>query len=83
MLCTRPCVRRSKARGCFTNSLVDLPLDFFVLFSSTTALFGASRIGHYAASNQFPDFLARWRHAAGLPALSINWGAWEEISFAG
>ena len=61
----------------------NLPLDFFVLFSSATALFGASRIGHYAASNQFPDYLARWRHAAGLPALSINWGAWEEISLLG
>ena len=61
----------------------DLPLDFFVLFSSATTLFGASRIGHYAASNQFLDFLARWRHAAGLPALSINWGAWEEIRLLG
>jgi len=57
----------------------DLPLDFFVLFSSVTTLFGASRIGHYAASNQFLDFLANWRRAAGLPAISINWGAWEEI----
>ncbi len=60
-----------------------LPLDFFVLFSSATALFGASRIGHYAASNQFLDFLAHWRRAAGLPALSINWGAWEEIRLLG
>jgi acyl transferase domain-containing protein/acyl carrier protein len=61
----------------------DLPLDFFVLFSSATTLFGASRIGHYAASNQFLDFLAHWRRAAGLPALSINWGAWEEIRLLG
>ena len=60
-----------------------MPLDFFVLFSSTTALFGASRIGHYAASNQFLDFLAHCRRAAGLPALSINWGAWEEIRALG
>ncbi|MGA8478696.1 MAG: acyltransferase domain-containing protein [Chthoniobacterales bacterium] len=61
----------------------NLPLDFFVLFSSATALFGASRIGHYAASNQFLDFLAHWRRAAGLPALSVNWGAWEEIRLLG
>ena len=60
-----------------------LPLDFFVLFSSATALFGASRIGHYAASNQFLDFLAHWRRTEGLPALSINWGAWEEIRLLG
>jgi acyl transferase domain-containing protein/acyl carrier protein len=57
----------------------NIPLDFFVLFSSIAAVFGASRMGHYAASNHFLDFLADWRHAAGLPALSINWGAWEEI----
>ncbi len=82
-LCTLRCARRSKAPGCFTNSHRSLPLDFFVLFSSATALFGASRIGHYAASNQFLDFLAHWRRTAGLPALSINWGAWEEIRLLG
>ena len=60
-----------------------LILDFFVLFSSATTLFGASRIGHYAASNQFLDFLAHWRRMEGLPALSINWGAWEEIRLLG
>jgi acyl transferase domain-containing protein/acyl carrier protein len=57
----------------------NLPLDFFVLFSSIASVLGASRMGHYAASNHFLDFLAEWRQAAGLPALSINWGAWEEI----
>jgi SAM-dependent methyltransferase len=61
----------------------DLALDFFVLFSSATTLFGASRIAHYAASNQFLDFLAHWRRGEGLPALSINWGAWEEIRLLG
>jgi myxalamid-type polyketide synthase MxaE and MxaD len=61
----------------------DLPLDFFVLFSSATTLFGASRMGHYAASNQFLDFLAHLRRAAGLTALSVDWGAWEEIRLLG
>ena len=72
---------RAKVEGAWLlHELSDgLPLDFFVLFSSIAALFGASRIGHYAASNQFLDFLAHCRRAAGLPALSINWGAWEEI----
>jgi myxalamid-type polyketide synthase MxaE and MxaD len=56
-----------------------LPLDFFVLFSSVTGLFGASRLGHYAGSNQFLDLLADRRRKKGLPALSINWGAWDEI----
>jgi acyl transferase domain-containing protein/acyl carrier protein/SAM-dependent methyltransferase/NADP-dependent 3-hydroxy acid dehydrogenase YdfG len=61
----------------------NLPLDFFVLFSSATALFGATRIGHYAASNHFLDFIAHSRRATGLSALSINWGAWEEIRLLG
>ncbi|HEY5808069.1 MAG TPA: beta-ketoacyl reductase [Povalibacter sp.] len=61
----------------------NLPLDFFALFSSATTLFGASRIAHYAASNQALDFLAHWRRSAGLPALSVDWGAWEEIRLLG
>jgi acyl transferase domain-containing protein/acyl carrier protein/ubiquinone/menaquinone biosynthesis C-methylase UbiE len=60
-----------------------MALDFFVLFSSTTTLFGGSRMGHYAAANQFLDFLAHWRRIAGLPALSINWGAWDEMRALG
>jgi acyl carrier protein len=57
----------------------ELPLDFFVLFSSTTALIGSARLGHYAAANQFLDALAHQRRAAGLPALSVNWGTWDEM----
>jgi SAM-dependent methyltransferase/acyl carrier protein/NADP-dependent 3-hydroxy acid dehydrogenase YdfG len=61
----------------------NLPLDFFVLFSSTAALFGGGGLGHYAASNQFLDLFAHWRRAMGLPALSVNWGVWEEMGALG
>lgn len=57
----------------------DLPLEFFVLFSSTTALLGAHGLGHYAAANQFLDAFAHFRHAHHLPAVSINWGLWERM----
>jgi len=57
----------------------DLPLDFFVLFSSTTSLLGSARLGSYAAANQFLDMLAQFRHARGLPGLSVNWGTWDEM----
>jgi acyl carrier protein/NADP-dependent 3-hydroxy acid dehydrogenase YdfG len=58
------------------------PHDFFVLFSSTTALWGSRHLGHYAAANQFVDAFAHYRHALGLPALSINWGTWDEMRIA-
>jgi acyl transferase domain-containing protein/acyl carrier protein len=57
-------------------------LDCFVLFSSTTSLWGAQGLAHYAAANQFLDALAHHRHAAGLPALSVNWGTWAAMRLA-
>ncbi len=57
-------------------------LDFFVLFSSISALFGSPGQGNHAAANAFMDGMAHHRRARGLPALSINWGAWEEVGAA-
>jgi SAM-dependent methyltransferase/NADP-dependent 3-hydroxy acid dehydrogenase YdfG len=57
-------------------------LDFFTLFSSTTALWGSSRMAHYAAANTFLDAFAHWRGSMGLPGLSINWGTWDEMRVA-
>jgi acyl transferase domain-containing protein len=52
------------------------PLDFFVVFSSNSALLSSPLMGSYAAANSFLDALAHYRRALGLPALSVNWGAW-------
>ena len=56
-----------------------MELDFFVLFSSTTALLGVKDLAHYAAANTFLDALAHHRKAGGQAAVSINWGIWDEV----
>jgi myxalamid-type polyketide synthase MxaE and MxaD len=60
----------------------DLPLDFFVCFSSAASLLGSTGQGNYAAANAFMDGLAYYRRALGLPGLSVNWAAWGEGGMA-
>ena len=54
-------------------------LDFFVGFSSTAGVFGATDLAHYAAANVFIDAYAESQRAAGRNAVSISWGTWEKI----
>nr|WP_185929342.1 SDR family NAD(P)-dependent oxidoreductase [Paenibacillus sp. SDF0028] len=60
------------------------PLDFFVMFSSTAALFGNVGQSDYAYANSFMDHYAHWREAlrtAGQRSgktYAINWPLWEQ-----
>ena len=60
----------------------DLPLDFFVLFSSSSAVISQPGLASYAAANAFLDALAGFRRAQGLVALSLEFGPWTSIGLA-
>jgi acyl transferase domain-containing protein/acyl carrier protein len=74
-----------KVQGAWNLHLLTqhLPLDFFILFSSIASLLGAPGQANHSAANAFLDALAHHRHTRGLPALSINWGAWSEVGAVG
>jgi len=61
----------------------EIPLDFFILFSSATSFVCSSGLGNYVAANSYLDALARYRRSIDLPGLSIGWGPWTGTGMAG
>lgn len=57
-------------------------LDFFVLFSSIAAIHPQPGMGSYAAANAFLDAFAHHLRGLGRPAISVNWGGWDQIGLA-
>lgn len=63
-------------------ALSGLPLDFFVLLSSTFSLVGGVGQAAYCAANAFLDAFAQMRAAREPFTLAINWDLWRGTGMA-
>ncbi len=70
-------VLRPKIAGAWNlhRHTLDGKLDFFVMYSSATTLFGNEGQANYVAANLYLEALADYRRGLGLPALAVAWGA--------
>ncbi len=57
-------------------ALDDHRLDWWLSFSSAASLIGSPGQGAYAAANGWLDAFTDHCRARGVPAQSVNWGAW-------
>jgi acyl transferase domain-containing protein/thioesterase domain-containing protein len=63
--------------------LADMPLDFFILFSSTSTVLGPAGQVDYVAANAFLNAFAQSRTARSQsPTIALNWGVWQEVGMA-
>ena len=60
---------------------LSLDLDFFIMLSSVTGIFGNHSQCNYAAGNTFEDAVARHRTAQGLPSLSLDLGPIRSVGY--
>lgn len=74
-----------KVRGAWNlhRQTQNIPLDFFICFSSLSGLLGSAGQVSYAAGNAYLDALMQLRRSQQRPGLSINWGAWAGAGMAG
>jgi acyl carrier protein len=70
-------VLRPKIAGAWNlhQQTLDRELDFFIMYSSATTLFGNEGQANYVAANLYLEALAGYRRGLGLPALAAAWGA--------
>ncbi|MFY7885824.1 MAG: SDR family NAD(P)-dependent oxidoreductase [Dolichospermum sp.] len=68
-------VFQAKVKGSWNLHQLSLgtQLDYFVLFSSAGAIWGAKEQGLYDTVSHWLDALAHFRHLQQLPATTLNW----------
>jgi len=73
----------TKAQGAWNlhECTRDSTLDFFVLFSSISAMIGNPGQANYVAGNMALSALSRVRREQGLNSLCIHWGAIGEVGY--
>src|SRR5690606_26039151 len=72
---------RGKALGAYHLHRALPELETLVLFSSISSVVPQPNV-QYAAANAVLDSLASARQAAGLPTISLSWGAWAQSGMA-
>ncbi|MBE8517096.1 acyltransferase domain-containing protein [Amycolatopsis sp. H6(2020)] len=75
---------RAKAAGAWRvhRASTGLALDWWLAFSSATALHGLPGQPAYASANAYVDALVALRRAEGLPATTVHWGTWAGVGAA-
>ncbi|HBE02352.1 MAG TPA: hypothetical protein DC049_07730, partial [Spirochaetia bacterium] len=76
-------VIRPKVNGTWNlhTATLDAKLDYFLMFSSISALYGGLGESNYAAANTFLDKFSFYRRSLGLPSVTLNWGVLGETGF--
>ncbi len=60
---------------------LSLSLDFFVMYSSATTLFGNPGQAAYVGANTALEAISRYRQSVGLPAVCLLWGPIDDVGF--
>jgi zearalenone synthase (highly reducing iterative type I polyketide synthase) len=55
------------------------PLDFMIICSSSSGIYGYPSQAQYAAGNTYQDALAHYRRSQGLKAISVNLGIMRDV----
>lgn len=78
--CTRVLAPKVAGTVILDQVLRDVPIDFLVLFSSTSARLGLPGQADYAAANAFLGAFARSRSAENdRRTVAVGWGVWKSV----